>query len=253
MKKTILIFGSLLIFSITMSSCKESSHKKANESLKGDSIAIVKTKDTIKIAEPLLSIVVPTVKIGKQEWMTEDISAIIYNNGDQIPEAKTVKQWENYGNKKEGCYRKLNNGTIVYNGFVINDKRGILPDGFQIPTFEQFDQMIKFLGAGDSQSGKATKSMASYSIFIEDWLSDEGLEEVEIKSNGSSGFKAKKGGFVYDDGSLGNEGNCSYWWTSSTEGKNNTVVDIGYCSQDLGGGKGSYPLIFGFALRAIKK
>lgn len=31
------------------------------------------------------------------------------------------------------------------------------------------------------------------------------------------------------------------------------VVDIGWCSQDLGGGKGAYPKSFGFAVRSLKK
>jgi hypothetical protein len=97
--------------------------------------------------------------------------------------------------------------------------------------------------------------LATYSIFIEDWVGDQetgGLEYVEIKTNSSSRFKAVKGGFVYHHG-ISSEGNCSYWWTASTESGNNIVMDIGYCSQDLGGGSGSYPLSYGFALRAIKK
>lgn len=40
---------------------------------------------------------------------------------------------------------------------------------------------------------------------------------------------------------------------STTERGNSIVFDCGYCSQDLGGGKGSYPLSFGSALRAFKK
>jgi hypothetical protein len=57
---------------------------------------------------------------------------------------------------------------------------------------------------------------------------------------------------VYEHGSESG-GNCSYWWTASSEGANTIVVDIGWCSQDSGGGKGSYPKAFGFAVRAIKK
>ena len=89
---------------------------------------------------------------------------------------------------------------------------------------------------------------------MEEWVGegeDGGLEDVEIKSNGKSGFNAIKGGFVYNNGSLGNQGNCSYWWTSSKQGENADVVDIGYCSQDLGGGDGNYSFSFGFAVRGI--
>jgi uncharacterized protein (TIGR02145 family) len=210
---------------------------------------------------------VSTVKIGTQEWMTEDIKTTVYNNGDPIYEAKQEEQWVECANKKIGCYRKLSNGTLVYNGFAVNDERGILPIGFELPTYSQFAQLIKFLGGGESQMGKATKSLAAYPIIVEEW-SDKyggGLVPVEIKTNGSSGFKAKAGGFVYDNGSLDNmwdhdsgNCNCSYWWTasyevSSYEEGNIVVVDIGYCSQDLGGGKGLYPPTFGFAVRGIKK
>ena len=210
--------------------------------------------DTNIIVEP--QVTVPIIKIGQQEWMTEDINVTSYNNGDPISEAKNEKQWKDYSNKKLGCYRKLTNGTYVYNGFAVVDGRGIVPIGFAIPTYNQFNKLITFVGGGDSQSGKATKSLATYSIYIEDWVGDQetgGLEYVEIKTNGNSGFKAKKGGFVYDHGAVGNEGNCSYWWTSSYEGQDKIVVDIGYCSQDLGGGKGIYPSTYGFAIRAIKK
>jgi len=200
-------------------------------------------------------IILSSIKIGQQEWMTEDINATVFNNGDPIYEAINEKQWLDYGNKKQGCYRKLMNGTYVYNGYVIKDERGIIPSGFILPSYDQFNQLIKYLGAGDSQSGKATKSLATYSIYIDDWVGDQetgGLEGVEIKTNGNSGFKANEGGFVYDFGQA-SEGNCSYWWTSSSEGQDKIVVDIGYCSQDLGGGKGIYPSTYGFAIRAIKQ
>ncbi len=222
----------------------------------------IKKHDTNNILE--LQASVPTIKIGQQEWMAKDINTISYNNGDHINEAKSEKKWKEYGEKKLGCYRKLSNGTFVYNGFAIKDKRGIVPFGFAIPTYIQFNKLITFLGGGDSCSGKATKSLATYSIFIQELVerrfkngnideNNSGVEFFEIKSNGNSGFKAKKGGFVYDHGAIRKEGNCSYWWTSTSEGQDKIVVDIGNCSQDLGGGKGIYPSTYGFAIRAIKK
>ncbi len=246
-------FGIIIFASSILTSCGGGSMQKEAESTIKDKDSIEKP-DTNNILAPQVS--VPTVKIGQEEWMTEDINATSYNNGDLINEAKSKKQWKDYSNKKLGCYRKLSNGTYVYNGFAVYDERGIVPFGFAIPTYNQFNKLITFLGGGDSESGKATKSLATYSIYIEDWVGDQetgGLEAVEIKTNGNSGFKAKKGGFVYDWGEIGNEGNCSYWWTSSSEGQDKIVVDIGKCSQDIGGGKWGYPSTYGFAVRAIKK
>ena len=216
------------------------------------SIHICKAQENITLKYSLEGKAYNTVKIGNQEWMAEDLKTTVYNNGDGIYEAKSEIQWKEYSNKKMGCYRKLNNSTYVYNGFAITDKRGIIPTSYCLPKYQDFKILMKFLGDGDSQSGKATKSLATYSIYIEDFINGS-LETVEIKTNGTSRYNAKKGGYVYNNGSLGNEGNCSYWWTDSLEGNELMVVDIGYCSQDLGGGKGSYPLTFGFAVRAIKK
>jgi uncharacterized protein (TIGR02145 family) len=252
MKNVNTIFCAIILGPLIFTSCGENSKKEKAVSTMNEKESIVDV-DTNKISEPSVS--VPTIKIGQQEWMTDDINSSVYNNGDPINEAKSEKQWKDYGNKKTGCYRKLSNGTYVYNSFAVNDNRGIIPTGFILPTYAQFNQLLKLLGGGDSKSGIATKSMATYPIYIEDWVGDQetgGFEAVEIKANGNSKFNARKGGFVYDFGTA-SEGNCSYWWTSSSEDGNLIVVDIGYCSQDLGGGKGSYAKTYGFAVRGLKK
>jgi uncharacterized protein (TIGR02145 family) len=255
MKKGLTISGVIIFALIILTSCGERKKKETIDLTVNVKDSITKT-DTNIINAPLESLEsVPTIKIGQQEWMTEDINATYYNNGDLINEAKTEKKWKENGNKKLGCYRKLSNGTYVYNGFAINDKRGIMPLGFILPTYDQYNQLIKFLGGGDAQTGIATKSMATYPLHYEEWVGDQetgGLEGFKIKANGNSKFKAKKGGFVYDFGTT-TEGNCSYWWTASSEGANIIVVDIGYCSQDLGGGKGVYPSSYGFAVRAMRR
>lgn len=252
MEKLIKTFLVLLISTFVFTSCGDDKKAGKIHTALNDKDSISKS-DSLIVVEP--PVAVSTIKIGQQEWMTDDINTVVYNNGDAINEAKSENQWKEYNSKQLGCFRKLNNGTHVYNGYAINDQRGILPSGFVLPTNIQFNQLIKFLGGGDFQTGKAVKTMVTYPIHIEEWVGDQetgGLDFVEIKTNGSSGFNAKKGGFIYDQGSV-NEGECSYWWTASSEQKNTIVVDIGYCSQDLGGGYGSYPKTYGFAVRAIKK
>ncbi len=252
MKKVITILGAIILTSIIFISCEQGKKPEKTDLTVNPKDSVSKI-GAIIIPEPSQTIQI--IEIGQQQWMAEDLNTFVYNNGDSINEAESEKQWKNYGSKKQGCYRKLANGTYVYNGFAVNDERGILPNGFILPTYDQFNQLIQFLGGGDSYSGNATKSMATYPIYIEDWVGDQetgGLETIEIKTNGISKFNAKKGGFVRDFGTIG-EGNCSYWWTASCEGANIVVVDIGYCSQDLGSGKGTYSKSYGFSVRAIKK
>lgn len=239
----------LLITAIISQSCNESNEK-------GITVSDISVVNTDKIETKVESIsAIETVKIGSQEWMKEDMAKTTYNNGDFIHEAKSDLQWVNYCKKKEGCFKRLKNGGILYNGYALLDKRGITPKDFKIPSIKDFSSLFELLGGGDSQSGRATKAMATYPIYVEDWVGDQetgGLESIEVKSNGKSGFNAKKGGFVYDSGSSGESDNCSFWWTSSKEGADYFVFDIGYCSQDMGGGIAKYPLTFGFSLRLIK-
>jgi uncharacterized protein (TIGR02145 family) len=201
-----------------------------------------------------------TVIIGSQTWMTEDIQVIKYNNGDPIFQAKSEEDWIYYGNLKKGCLYILNNGIILYNGYALNDPRGILPAGYRLPSYSDFAKLIEYLGGGESMIGTSTLSLATYPIYIDEWVGDQetgGLETVEVQTNGESGFNAVMGGFIYDNGygSMGlsaEASNCSYWWTSSFENGQRIGVDIGYCSQDAGGGKANYPSAFGLAIRAIK-
>jgi uncharacterized protein (TIGR02145 family) len=132
-----------------------------------------------------------------------------------------------------------------------------VPDGFKIPSNDDFKILADFLGGGDSQSGIATLAMATYPIFVEEWVGDEetgGLEPVEIASNGKSNFNAKMGGFIYDNGTnfQSDWNNCNFWWTSTPFEDKLYAFDIGQCSQDVGLNM-YYPLAFGFAVRCIKR
>lgn len=217
-------------------------------------------KDSLKRLLPIKNnteISFKTVKIGNQTWMTEDLSITKYNNGDNIPEALNENQWNQYGKSRKGCFARLNNGTLLYNGYALKDSRGLVPDGFKIPSNDDFKILADFLGGGDSQSGIATLAMATYPIFVEEWVGDEvtgGLEPVEIASNGKSNFNAKMGGFIYDNGTnfQSDWNNCNFWWTSTPFEDKLYAFDIGQCSQDLGLNM-YYPLAFGFAVRCIRK
>ncbi len=235
---------------------------KANrEKYVKDSIEIAKIKnDELLKNKNVASTTAKTsdnnVKIGQQEWMSIDIKSSKYKNGDLIPLANSEEEWNNYASKNMGCYRKLNNKIFIYNGYVLKDPRGILPDGFQIPTYKDFETLYTYLGEGDSRFGKATLSIAKYSIFHDEMEGDGetgDIKTVEYKSNGASGFNAEAGGYIYGTGENGGIGSCSFWWTSSVEDGGMLVFDIGECSQDLGGGKSIVSPDYGFAIRAIKK
>jgi uncharacterized protein (TIGR02145 family) len=148
------------------------------------------------------------IKLGTQTWASKNLSVTVFRNGDAIQEARTNKEWVNagregkpawcyYGNNKENDkkYGKL------YNWFAVSDPRGLAPDGWHIPSYAEWVQLITFLG-GENNSGIKMKSTS-------------GWEDIGNGTN-SSGFSALPGGWRSSIGEFkGIRGNGTWW--SSTE------------------------------------
>ena len=52
------------------------------------------------------------VRIGNQDWMSENLSVDYYQNGDPIPEVKNAMEWESL---KTGAWCNYNNDLVVGN------------------------------------------------------------------------------------------------------------------------------------------
>ena len=94
-------------------------------------------------------IIMETVKIGNQEWSTLNLNVDRFNNGDIIPEIKTMEEWRTAALNKTPawCYYDNNpeNGVKfgrLYNWYAAIDPRGISPENFRIPTNDDINQLI---------------------------------------------------------------------------------------------------------------
>ena len=189
----------------------------------------------------------PTVTIGGMNWMSENLKITTFSNGDPILEVKTEAEWAGAANSKTAAFRIVN-GVYFYNGYAVKDVRRIAPEGFRVASSVDFNSLMTALGGGTSVSGKAVGNLSSYSWEVEVWNDNKGDFELKnVKGINSVGFNADKGGFCYEDGSV-NSGSCTYWWTSD-----GGAFDIGYCSQDLGGGySAEMSSGYGFEVRCVK-
>lgn len=90
-----------------------------------------------------------SVKIGEQEWMTQNLEVTQFNNGDPIPQAQSNEEWEvaGFNQKPAWCYVTTyaeENEVIIkqygklYNSFAINDPRGMVPEGWRISTVDDW-------------------------------------------------------------------------------------------------------------------
>ncbi|WMJ72283.1 fibrobacter succinogenes major paralogous domain-containing protein [Cytophagaceae bacterium ABcell3] len=90
------------------------------------------------------------IKIGSQIWMAENLRTSTYNNGDEISEIRdqeiwgslTAGAWCYYDNDEEynEPYGKL------YNWYAVDSDRGLCPDGWRMPSEEDWEQLFKATG-----------------------------------------------------------------------------------------------------------
>jgi len=94
-----------------------------------------------------------SVKIDKQEWMTENLNLVKFRNGDLIPKAKTAMEWKKAIDYKKPawCFYENDsaNGRVfgkLYNWHAVNDPRGLAPDGWHVPSDDEWRVLTEFLG-----------------------------------------------------------------------------------------------------------
>lgn len=154
-----------------------------------------------------------TVQICDQTWTKSNLNVSHYRNGDVIPQVTNTAQW---GALTTGawCYYVRADGSTdgptygkLYNWHAVNDPRGLAPEGWHIPSGDEWDELVfNCLGGWQLASDKMRETGTQH------WLN-----QSDSVSN-SSGFTALPGGFRYHDGifyGLRGEGR---WWSSTEEG-----------------------------------
>lgn len=148
------------------------------------------------------------VKIGNQEWMSENLNAIRFRNGNLILETKTDEEWVKAGRNRQPawCYYGNNpsNGKKygkLYNWYAVNNPGGLAPNGWHVPGKDEWNALVNLLG-GKEKAGTEMKL-------------DHGWGDGS-NGNNSSGFSGLPGGYrSYDDGTFGAIGDYGTWWSST--------------------------------------
>ena len=157
-----------------------------------------------------------TTKIGNQWWMAENLKVTRYQNGDSIPNVTDVGQWVNL---TAGAYCNYDNDTSnvstygrLYNWYAVDDYRNLAPEGWHVPTDEEWQELVDYLG-GDAVAGGKLKAKGT----IED---GDGLwYEPNEGATNVSGFSALPGGCRYSYlGSFNDVGSFALFWSSTELG-----------------------------------
>jgi uncharacterized protein (TIGR02145 family) len=179
-----------------------------------------------------------TVKIGKQEWMAENLRTTKYNDGSEIPLVTDDTAWycAPSGFIIDSClittpaYCYYDNTTdadsirkygALYNWYVVSPENPekIAPTGWHVPDNADWDTLKNYLIAngynweGETSDDWIAKALAAKT----DWRMHTytGAIGNGLTKNNSSGFSALPGGCRSYDGAFAAIGTYGYWWSTS--------------------------------------
>ncbi|RMZ48951.1 hypothetical protein EB821_04890 [Candidatus Marinimicrobia bacterium PRS2] len=161
-----------------------------------------------------------TIQIGERLWMAENLKVTHYNNGDEI----SYPSDEDFGSDDEGQYGVYDNDPSnadiygnLYNFAAVDDDRGVCPDGWHVPSDEEFMELEMYLGMSEEDANSSgyrgtdegSKLAGNSDLWLESYL-------VNNSEFGTSGFTALPAGYRFSSmGDYTSMGGSGYFWSSS--------------------------------------
>ena len=165
-----------------------------------------------------------TILIGDQCWMKENLKVTHYPNGDAIPYITSNSAWGALAaNNTDDAYCYYDNDVNSEYGALYSyaasiaddwqrdnaDGQGICPDGWHLPTDDEWTILSDYL-EGESVAGGKMKEAGTLH-----WYSPN------TGATNESGFTALPGGSRNrGSGTFGNAGYVGYWWSATESGSN---------------------------------
>lgn len=243
MKNLRLFMIMVVLIAVLFYGCKKEEEPAPVNPYNGRTFAIFNPDKSYGTLTDIDDNIYKTITIGTQTWMAENLRTTRYRNGDPIPQ---IKQDEAWAGLIAGGFCNFNNTENVdtiatfgrlYNWLTIDDSRGVAPQGWHVPTDEEWVTLINFLG-GDSLAGGTMKEKEQPHWVIPDPY-----------ATNESGFTAMPAG-MRDNSSGAFAFACTFW--SSTAADFCSV----WCRYLYVGQNGCYRYnpskTYGFSIRCIK-
>lgn len=176
------LFSVLIILAITLVGCK-------------------KSEDNPSVIEDIDGNEYDVIQIGNQFWMKQNLKVTKLNDGESIPEdnltwsERTDPAW---GHVNDNSANNAKYGKL-YNGFAVASGK-LCPDGWRVPSVEDWDELVEFLGSSLGGKLKAT---------TDEW------DEPNIDATNSSGFTALPAGERDINANSLDFGIQAFFWTST--------------------------------------
>jgi uncharacterized protein (TIGR02145 family) len=196
-----------------------------------------------------------TVTICMQVWAIKNLDVDRYRNGDPIPKVTDPTAWSVL---TTGAYCYYNNDSAtyaatygkLYNGYAVNDPRGLAPEGWHIPSNDEWNILVKCI----DPAADTTCSVCSQSTIAGGAMKETGTTHWTAPNNGatnSSGFTGLPGGYRINTGNFITVGSYGGWWSSTDFSTTYTWSRrLNYNSSDIFRDFSNKP--YGFSVRCLR-
>lgn len=146
-----------------------------------------------------------TVLIGDDVWFKENLKVRHYQNSSPITFANDFSSWNQPATGVYTTYNftdELGSGDgLIYNWYASIDEQGICPDGWHVPSLQDWKKLYRTFGGFDIAGSK----MKAFGM--DEWFSD--TEDV----TNPSGFTAQPEGYL--DGGFHGRNTSAVFWSST--------------------------------------
>ncbi len=147
-----------------------------------------------------------TVRIGNQVWMAENLRTTRFSDGPPIPCVTDDSAWDGLRTPGYCWYNNdISNGATyggMYNWYAVNTGR-LAPEGWHVPTKEEWLTLINYLGGEDAAGGKLKETGTAH------WASPN------TGATDETSFTALPGGYRGGGGMFHHLGGACFWWSAT--------------------------------------
>ncbi len=171
-----------------------------------------------------------TVQIGNQCWMKENLKTTTYQNGTPIPNVTDDDTWADL---TTGAYVWYDNDITwkdsygaLYNWYATVDANGLCPEGWHVPTHDEWTDLTDFIGGTSSPHGNELKSCRQVNSPLGGECNTSEHPRWEyynssIYGTDKYGFSGLPGGGRNGSGAFNGVGSNGHWWSSTEDSSSN--------------------------------
>lgn len=179
-----------------------------------------------------------TVLIGNYEWMASNLKVTHYRNGESI--AYPGENDDVWYNNNSGAYAWYNNNIEwkniyggLYNFYAVVSPNGLCPEGWHVPTTQEWNYLEQYIGGLENPNGDELKSCRQIDAPVDEChvSTHPRWDYSEHHGTNNHGFNAFPAGIRGVEGPYSLIGQQGHFWTSSEIGSGRAWARILYYNE----------------------